>query len=272
MFLANLGLQGSRIMIIKKIGNHLRQQEWTSLFIELLVVVFGLFFAFQVDRWWEARGEREAEQAYISRLMEDINTDIINLTWAIELAEVRHGFSELLMQASDDPAVAETQPAMFLAALIQACYTFTPSLVSHTYEDLQATGNIALIRSETIKKALHEYYSFDQGQRQFMTLNFMTEFRFFELSAGILSHQQFSWVEDNWNIVTMKDLESIKAAHPEPEGLQQAIDNFRSRQAFQDWLPKVRGVQREQLWTHAGRVERAEKALEALQQHHGGGG
>lgn len=75
--------------------------------IELLVVVIGLVLAFQVDRWWEDRKNRAREQEYISRLMTEVEEDIRLIGHAIELAEVRQGFGDLLLEVMANPATAE---------------------------------------------------------------------------------------------------------------------------------------------------------------------
>ena len=131
------------------------------------MVMVGLVAAFQVDRWWAARGGRLDEQNYIFRLISDIEEDIPKLEYAISLAEDRLGFGVFLAEVDADPSVALDKPTDFLAAIIQAAYTYTPSLASHTFEDLRSTGNLKLIRDQDVKQALVRYYSHDQSQRQF---------------------------------------------------------------------------------------------------------
>ena len=164
-------------MLIRNIGEHVRKQDWFSVSIEIIVVIVGLFMAFQLGRWWEQRDDRQQEQQYIQRLVTEVETDIKAITYAIKLAEIRQGFAELLMSVAEDPAAADGKPVQFLAAVAQAPFTFTPSLVSHTFDDLRSTGNMDLIRSLGVKTALYDYYGFDEAQRQFLSLNLMIEFR-----------------------------------------------------------------------------------------------
>ena len=67
-------------MLIRDLGDHVRKQNWFSVFVEIAVVVVGLFMAFQLDRWWEQRGDQKREQQYIQRLVTEIETDIEMIT------------------------------------------------------------------------------------------------------------------------------------------------------------------------------------------------
>ena len=71
------------------------------------MVIIGLMLAFQVDRWWEERGDRTKEQEYITRLITEIKEDIDLISYSIDLAEVRQGFGYLLLEVVNDPTVAE---------------------------------------------------------------------------------------------------------------------------------------------------------------------
>ena len=46
-------------MFLRRLADHIRKQDWFIVIIELLVVVVGLMMSFQVDRWWEAMGEKK---------------------------------------------------------------------------------------------------------------------------------------------------------------------------------------------------------------------
>ena len=60
-------------MILRRIVENLKQQHWTSVFIELAVVVFGVFIGLQVDNWNQARSDRAAESGYLGGLREDVD-------------------------------------------------------------------------------------------------------------------------------------------------------------------------------------------------------
>lgn len=50
----------------------IRQHDWSAVVVEIIVVIVGLMLAFQMDRWWEQRGDRAQEAEYIARLIADV--------------------------------------------------------------------------------------------------------------------------------------------------------------------------------------------------------
>ena len=230
-----------------------------------IVLMVGLVAAFQVDRWWEARRDRTDEQAYVSRLISEIEEDIAKLEYAIGLAEVRLDFGNLLAEVGADPSAALAEPGVFLAAVSQAAYTYTPTLSSNTFEDLRSTGNLKLLRDPDIKRSLHEYYAYDEAQRQFISLNLMIEFRYFELSAGIVTLDQYSFVQDGWFVVNPRNIQEVRDARPEQAGVRAAAERLARNEELLAWLPKVRGLQIDQIRAHDARLEHARSLLSKLQ-------
>jgi hypothetical protein len=254
-------------MILQSISNAIRKQDWIVVFIELMVVIIGLVLAFQVDRWWEERADRSREREYMNRLITEVKNDIEEISHAYELAEVRQGFGDLLIEVSTNPLVAKKQPAMFLAAVAQAAFTYTPSLTSHTFEDLRSTGNMGLIRNTDIRNALYSFYGFHDAQSQFIQLKLNIEMRYFELAAVVLSAEQYQWVQDQWFVVTKNDLEKVRQAQPDLEAFSEAVDRFIGNPELLAWLPRTRGIQREQLLMHGILLSRAEDLVASLQDY-----
>ena len=50
-------------MILRRLTEHLKQQHWTAIAIELVIVVLGVFIGIQVANWNEARRDHDRERA-----------------------------------------------------------------------------------------------------------------------------------------------------------------------------------------------------------------
>jgi hypothetical protein len=59
-------------MILQKLADGIRQQNWFTVFLEILIVVVGIFIGLQVDGWSELRQDRRDEQHYLKRLHDEI--------------------------------------------------------------------------------------------------------------------------------------------------------------------------------------------------------
>ena len=250
--------------MLKRIAADVRRLDWFSVGIEVLVVMIGLMLAFQLDRWREGFVERRQEQSYVAGIVADIETDIPTIEYAIALQSLRLEFVDLLMEIAAAPAVATKDPILFLAAVHQAAYTYTPVLKSHTIENLRATGDLRLIRDESLKRAMFDYYSFDQSQQQFRPIQFETEFRHFELAAGVLSYEQEVFIQDNWRILSPRNFELAKASQGEVGDILAAARRLQERPQLIAWLPYVRDMQLEQLALQGVRGERAQPVLTML--------
>lgn len=254
-------------MIIKRMARFIRQHDWSAVVIEITVVIVGLMLAFQLDRWWEQRGERVQEAEYVARLIGDIESDLPNIEHAINLAVLRRSMANLLMDVVDDPDVALEGPIEFVAAVRQAAFTYAPSLASHTFADMQSTGNLRLLRNPEIKDALYDYYNFDVNQNQFRQLQFMTESRHFELAAGVLDYAQALYVQDEWYVVTPEDVEQFADVQIELDAVASAVARFRSRPELIAWIPEVRHLQIEQIFVNQELLRKANQVLESLREY-----
>jgi hypothetical protein len=52
-------------MILQRISKALRQQDWFTVVIETLIVVFGVFIGLQVNNWNESRQDQQRETRYL---------------------------------------------------------------------------------------------------------------------------------------------------------------------------------------------------------------
>jgi hypothetical protein len=254
-------------MLLKRISQYIKNHDWFAVLVELLIIIIGLMMAFQLDRWREANVDRERERVYIDRLIDDIGADLPDIGYAIELQSMRLLLINMLMDVAENPDKEIEYPVMFLGAIDQAAYTYTPILTNHTFENLRATGDMQLIRSEKVKDVLFEYYNFDQEQRQFRPLQFMTESRHFELAAGVLDREQVMFVQDNYLFFRPAEIDEVKELEFDRDGVRQAAARLAERADLIAWLPYVRSMQLEQIEVHRMRLDRARKALEVLQEY-----
>jgi hypothetical protein len=251
-------------MFTRRVVERLRAQDWVAVLLELIIVVIGIFIAIQVDRWWADRDRELREHQYVVRLKEDIVRDSVSLTHSIQLAEQRQQFADLLIQAAEDPEVVEERPVEFMIAVHQSAYTATPALNSDTMEELRSTGNLGLLTNESLKSALFDYYRYDEASRQYLSLQLMTEFKHFELAAGILTNRQITWLWDNVGIVDSSDMETATHQEVELQSVRSAARRLREKPEFVAWLPEARGMQTELIFTHGHRLAKAEALLAIL--------
>ena len=58
-------------MILRRISNAFRRQDWVTVVIEIGIVVIGLLIGLQINNWNEARADRAKKAAFLERLAID---------------------------------------------------------------------------------------------------------------------------------------------------------------------------------------------------------
>ena len=63
-------------MILQRLATAIRKQDWFTVIIETLIVVFGVFIGLQVNNWNEARKDRLEAETSRERLIADLHADL----------------------------------------------------------------------------------------------------------------------------------------------------------------------------------------------------
>ena len=60
-------------MILRRITQHVKDQNWFAVGLDFLIVVVGVFIGIQVANWNDARSDARAERALLERLHDEIS-------------------------------------------------------------------------------------------------------------------------------------------------------------------------------------------------------
>ncbi len=71
-------------MLLRRFITHINSQNWVAVLLDLIVVVVGVFLAFQVERWYENRRLESTESVHLAALTEDFALIREDLEWNIE--------------------------------------------------------------------------------------------------------------------------------------------------------------------------------------------
>ena len=64
-------------MILRRVIQHVRKQEWTAIAIDFLIVVIGGFVGIQVANWNQELADERLGHAYALRLQADLKRDLV---------------------------------------------------------------------------------------------------------------------------------------------------------------------------------------------------
>lgn len=59
-------------MILRRIANAIRRQDWFTVALEIVIVMIGIFLGLQVNAWNQSRVDRAEETAFLEALYQDV--------------------------------------------------------------------------------------------------------------------------------------------------------------------------------------------------------
>lgn len=143
-------------MILRRVISHFRQQEWTAIALDFVIVVVGVFIGIQVANWNDARADRaQLEQQLVSL--------------RIELQDNQKHFDayrEMLQEQMDDALFlrgaleadpAGTDPDVFNLRLlnVQRVQVLSPDLTA--LAELAETGGLRRLAGTDIRAAIADW-------------------------------------------------------------------------------------------------------------------
>ncbi len=221
-------------MILRKLATAMREQNWFTVVLEILIVVVGIFVGLQVDGWNEARKDKAKERIYLERFSRDIERDSGLLSRSIRSADKRATDAVLAMSGLTDPTSLEADPCQFLASVRRASQNFFPVLYSHTFTEIVSSGHLELIRSDDLKDELSQYYTAHESAEQWMASYRQINLDYAKAFAGVLSRDQLK------TVARFEDGEQCRIDLAQAMAARQRILD---REGLSDWLPRLEARQ-----------------------------
>ena len=73
-------------MLIRRYLEHIKSQNWSAVFLDIIVVIVGIYLGMQVTNWNDERKAKQDEQEYI----EALKSDLVQVRTAIKNAQDAH--------------------------------------------------------------------------------------------------------------------------------------------------------------------------------------
>jgi hypothetical protein len=145
-------------MILRRVIKHFRQQEWTAIFLDFLIVVIGVFVGLQVNNWNEAQEDKQLGRYYISRLMIDLQKDHEAKIRMIAYYDAVNTSAERTVALLNAPS--PEAKALVTNAYRASEYAYQPQTRA-TWDTVVSSGNTVLLPQSAIENGLSGYYVLD---------------------------------------------------------------------------------------------------------------
>lgn len=187
-------------MILRRIISHFRKQEWTAICIDFFIVVAGVFVGMQAQAWNESRHDRVQERMYIERLTRDFTAIEERTTFASDKWQAVVDASRRLLSDVDEfNATGRNTRAQgeILSDLNQIQGTRIPAPRAATFVELLSTGEIRVLRDDTLRDALLAYDT--QTQYALIAYNVLVD-RTREANISVTTHAEIALPDTLENI------------------------------------------------------------------------
>lgn len=146
-------------MITRKLSQQIREQNWFGAFIDMVVVVVGIFIGLQATDWNQARLESQEADFHLNFLHEELLEAARVATDEIEKNRnyLQHSFESMMLlnlegwETSDRERFEKTKSALF--------YFWGPRYRPVSLRRLIDDGKLDLIESKELQKAILQFDS-----------------------------------------------------------------------------------------------------------------
>jgi hypothetical protein len=158
--------------------DQMRRELAGRLAAEFAIIVLGVLVALGVDDWRSGQADLEREAYFLSSLIEDLEADLIDFQAAHANAQARIAAASFLISelgarrpvalgrqsiGTSTPFTPEPDaptPQDLTAGLQQLATVANFDFATGTHEEILSTGGFGLIRSESIRRGISQYYAF----------------------------------------------------------------------------------------------------------------
>ncbi len=149
-------------MLFHRISQDLKAQNWSAIWLDLAVVVVGIFLGLQANAWNESRQDRVREAEILDHLRADFEEIKSEADEALDFHRGTIVGLNTVLRSLETGTVVQDDEDTFIHGLQHALMLDTGPRRSGTYIDLVSGGQLRLIRNEELRSRLSEYDEFQQ--------------------------------------------------------------------------------------------------------------
>lgn len=154
----------SMLTIFKNIRRKLAEQSKVKSYLfyafgEILLVVFGILIALQVNNWNEQRKETIEARKLLQNLQEELTQDSIRINEMVGFEKDLLKSSELLFRAHSEENFSKEYDTLLGRAFRYAVFTPRKDYSDEIYKELNAKNLFDHFRFRNLKDSLRDYYS-----------------------------------------------------------------------------------------------------------------
>ena len=157
-------------MILRRITEHVKAQNWTAVALDFFIVVVGVFIGIQVSNWNEVRTERQREDYYLQRL--DAEFDVVRERLSDGSATFEQSIRDIDMllktrrQHEQAPGTVDAADELLADAVGNITAGRVPAASPAAFREMVARGALESLSSDELRHALFAFDEFSGVARE----------------------------------------------------------------------------------------------------------
>jgi hypothetical protein len=147
-------------MLLRRVIEHVRQQHWTAVGIDFVIVVIGVFVGIQVSNWNQARADERLGRAYAARLTRDLQQDLASRR---ALTDYYRAVLDSVERTDALLADPQSDPRVLVVAAYRASEISYRTSSRATWDEVVSSGNAGLL-PPAAASSIAEYFAFDTAR------------------------------------------------------------------------------------------------------------
>lgn len=132
--------------------------SWRLALGELAIVSLGVLLALWADQALQARQDADRAASYLQSLRTDVGADIRSLRFSADQARNRLAITRQVDAWLHDPNASPDPDTLVMKAHF-AGVLFPPTISRFTIDELKSTGDLRLLKNDTLKRQIADYYN-----------------------------------------------------------------------------------------------------------------
>lgn len=144
-------------MILRRLSQSLKEQNWTAIWIEFILLVSGVFLGMQVSNWNAEREINKKAAIFTERLKADLRNEAFFYQYMIEYNQDVLASAEKAVNALTGKVPSSDE--QLLISAYRATQYKNPQRFRTSYDEMISTGNIGLIKDQKLRLTAMRIYN-----------------------------------------------------------------------------------------------------------------
>jgi hypothetical protein len=144
-------------LVIRRIRHHVTSHNWFAVFIDLAIVVVGVFLGTQANNWNQTRIERSDAGEYRHEIIDDLKSNEADLVSRKAYYGAARSHAIAALNALESPRAVRGEP--FLINAYQASQVWLRPLARTGYDEMVGSGLTRSIGGKDTRSRLTAYYT-----------------------------------------------------------------------------------------------------------------